>query len=242
MFATRLSRPLPVALLAVAFLSAIPAISRAQSSDLVNREDRPADVERDFCDAAARFINQQEFTYGTAEAPLLVRQAFDRLAKVSPITLRLRYVADDRISIWVSPTGDILFSDGAFNALGQDETAIAGAMAHGLAHAVKRHTILNVLKAVNGDYTQQQILSACRTDSYLFMREFADEIGSFDSGQEAQADSTARDYLLKARYVPNAANRVRERLRRIPGDHVRLLDDHLSGREKPLPYDEPAGS
>jgi predicted Zn-dependent protease len=123
------------------------------------------------------------------------------------------------VGAWAGPGGYILITEGAIGMM-DDESELAGVLAHELAHAVLKHG----LDAVKQESTKQEFLALMslfkETSKYVEVAAAATDVvisKPYSRDQERAADAAGVKYLIAAGYDPNGLLKFLQKLQRTKG-------------------------
>lgn len=120
----------------------------------------------------------------------------------------------DEVNAYAGPNGYIMITRGALNRM-QDESELAGVLAHEIAHVTDKHG-LNAMKTAG--LTEAGMQAANTSEKFAQWNRATDTLaeklinGQYSQDQEGRADLLAVDFLIAAGYDPNGYHRFLQRM------------------------------
>jgi predicted Zn-dependent protease len=120
----------------------------------------------------------------------------------------------DEVNAYAGPNGYIMITRGALARM-QDESELAGVLAHEIAHVTDKHG-LNAMKTAG--LTEAGMQAANTNQRFAQWNRATDTIaeklinGQYSQDQEGRADLLAVDYLVASGYDPNGYHRFLQRM------------------------------
>ena len=193
-----------------------PRPAQAQRIGLVS-ERQELEMGRD----AARQVEQKyRVVSGTREARM-VEDMGRRLAAVSGRP-RLNWqfrVIDERSLNAFSVPGYVYIHTGLLNAIGDDTDALAGVIAHEVAHTDARHSKEQMEKTAVAGLLGALITKGERKNSGWFNLAAGGVLLNFSRSDEYEADRLAVRYMQRTDYDPRGLIRFFEKLQRMEGNN-----------------------
>ncbi|MGB7159911.1 MAG: M48 family metalloprotease [Tepidisphaeraceae bacterium] len=134
----------------------------------------------------------------------------------------------DQVNAYAGPNGYIMITRGALKQM-QDESELAGVLAHEIAHVVDRHG-LNKMKQAG--FTQAAMQAAKTNGDVAQWAHATDNIvqgivdGQYNQDQESRADLLAVDYLVASGYDPNGYHAFLRRTASAQASNSSLMSSH----------------
>jgi beta-barrel assembly-enhancing protease len=119
----------------------------------------------------------------------------------------------DEVNAFSGPSGYVMITRGALRQM-QDESELAGVLAHEVAHVVHKHGLEAVKAAGIKKAGVQAATASDETGQFTSMADGVTDVvlGGFGQKEETIADQTAVTYMIRAGYDPNGYARFLDRM------------------------------
>jgi predicted Zn-dependent protease len=140
----------------------------------------------------------------------------------------------DEVNAFSGPSGYVMITRGALRQM-RDESELAGVLAHEIAHVVHKHGLEAVKSAGLKKAGVQAATASEDAQQFSALADGLSDIAfkGYDRNAEAQADSTAVTYLVRAGYDPGGYARFLERMGQVNrSSGPRLMSSHPGAADR----------